>query len=86
MQLVEEYFEQWGLTPSEKDVALLAIKGLSISEIARVRETKDGTIKAQSNAIYRKAGVSGRSQLLSLFIEELMSDGLVNDTSASGNA
>ncbi len=77
-QLVEEYFDQWGLTPSEKDVALLAIKGFPIADIARIRETKEGTIKAQSNAIYRKAGVNGRPQLLSLFIEDLMAEGLVN--------
>jgi hypothetical protein len=31
-------------------------------------------VKAQTNAIYRKAGVTGRSQLLSLFIDDLMSD------------
>jgi len=34
----------------------------------------EGTVKAQTNAIYRKAGVSGRPQLLSLFIEDLMDD------------
>ena len=32
-------------------------------------------MKAHSNAIYRKAGVNGRTQLLSLFIEDLMGDG-----------
>lgn len=76
-ELLEDYFEQWRLTPSERDVALLAIKGLSIADIARLRNTKEGTIKAQSNAIYRKAGVSGRLQLLSLFIEDLMSSAVV---------
>ncbi len=76
-ELLEEHFEEWGLTPSEKDVALLAIKGLSIAEIAGLRQTKDGTIKAQCNAIYRKAGVTGRPQLLSMFIEELMGEGLI---------
>ena len=76
LELLEESFEEWSLTPSERDVALLAIKGLSIAEIAAVRATKEGTIKAQCNAIYRKAGVTGRPQLLSLFIEELMADGL----------
>jgi DNA-binding CsgD family transcriptional regulator len=51
-----------------------AFKGLSTSEIAGLRSTSEGTVKAQTNAIYRKAGVSGRSQLLSLFIEDLMRD------------
>jgi DNA-binding CsgD family transcriptional regulator len=81
-ELLEEQFDAWALTPSERDVALLAIKGLSIADIAGVRQTKDGTIKAQCNAIYSKAGVSGRQQLLSLFIEELMNDRLVQPVSA----
>ncbi len=74
MDLLQERFGEWGLTPSEKDVALFAIKGMSTSEIAALRATSEGTVKAQTNAIYRKAGVSGRSQLLSLFIEDLMRD------------
>ncbi len=77
LDLLEEHFDSWALTPSERDVALLSIKGLSIADIAKVRQTKEGTIKAQSNAIYSKAGVTGRQQLLSLFIEELMNDQLV---------
>ena len=70
--LLEERFAEWELTPSERDVAWFTIKGLSIAEIARLRGTSEGTVKAHSNAIYRKAGVSGRTQLLSLFIEDLM--------------
>ena len=74
MDLLKERFAEWGLTPSERDVALFAIKGMSTAEIATLRATSEGTVKAQTNAIYRKAGVSGRSQLLSLFIEDLMRD------------
>ncbi len=72
--LLEERFAEWGLTRSERDVAWFTIKGLSIAEIARLRGTSEGTVKAHSNAIYRKAGVSGRTQLLSLFIEDLMEE------------
>lgn len=78
--MLEIHFADWHLTESEKDVALFAIKGLSIAEIATIRDTKEGTIKAQCNAIYRKAGVTGRTQLLSLFIEELMNEKLVGKT------
>lgn len=67
-------FEDWSLTPAERDVALFAIKGFSTSDIAGLREVSEGTVKAQTNAIYRKAGVTGRPQLLSLFIEDLMDD------------
>ena len=81
-ELLEKHFEEWGLTASERDVALLAIKGLSIAEIAEIRQTASGTVKAQSNKIYAKAGVSGRPQLLSVFIEELMNDGLLEHSGA----
>lgn len=74
MELLEERFADWGLTPAERDVALFAIKGLSTQEIAALRSTSEGTVKAQTNAIYRKAGVSGRPQLLSLFIDDLMGE------------
>lgn len=72
MDLLEERFTLWGLTPAERDVALFAIKGLSTAEIAGLRNTSEGTVKAQTNAIYRKAGVTGRPQLLCLFIEDLI--------------
>ena len=76
MDVLAERFDDWGLTPAERDVALFSIKGLSTAEIAALRNTSEGTVKAQTNAIYRKAGVSGRPQLLSLFIEDLMGDAL----------
>ncbi|MEL6840195.1 MAG: helix-turn-helix transcriptional regulator [Pseudomonadota bacterium] len=74
LDVMEERFAAWELTPAERDVALFAIKGMSTQEIAALREVSEGTIKAQTNAIYRKAGVSGRTQLLSLFIDDLMAD------------
>lgn len=71
---VTDQFSQWALTEAEADVALFTLKGMSLAEIANLRDTSEGTVKAQSNAIYRKAGVSSRAQLLSLFIEDLMLD------------
>lgn len=76
MELVDERFEEWALTPAERDVALFALKGMSISEIATLRQTSEGTVKAQTNAIYRKAGVTGRPQLLSVFVEDLMGEAM----------
>ena len=72
--LMDERFDEWGLTAAERDVALFAIKGMSTAEISALRNTSEGTVKAQTNAIYRKAGVTGRPQLLSLFIEDLLRD------------
>ena len=77
--VLEEHFERWELTPAERDVALFAIKGFSTADIADLRGVSEGTIKAQTAAIYRKAGVSGRPQLLSVFIDDLIAD---NDQSS----
>lgn len=82
MDLLSERFDTWGLTPAEQDVALFAIKGMTTQEIAALRNTSEGTVKAQTNAIYRKAGVSGRPQLLSLFIEDLI-DGTLPERAAA---
>ncbi|WP_420585783.1 helix-turn-helix transcriptional regulator [Ruegeria sp.] len=83
-QIIEHQFDDWQLSDAERDVAMLSIKGLSIAEIAELRQTKQGTIKAQSAAVYRKAGVSGRLQLLSYFVEELLSEPLLRP-SADGS-
>ncbi|WP_245890891.1 helix-turn-helix transcriptional regulator [Albidovulum aquaemixtae] len=77
LDLIEERFGEWGLTPAEREVALFAIKGFSTLEIAELRQTSEGTVKAQTNAVYRKASVGGRSQLLSLFIDDLIATPVV---------
>lgn len=45
---------------------------MSSQGIVDLRGVSEGTIKSQTNAIYRKADVTGRNQLLSMFIEELL--------------
>lgn len=80
--LMEEMFLDWRLTPAEQDVAGFTLKGYSISEVADMRGSREGTIKAQLNAIYRKAGVENRGQLVSLLIEDLMRAPLVKQNAA----
>lgn len=76
--LLEARFNEWQLTQAERAVAVLALKGFSVAEMAELRETAQGTVKAQCAALYRKADVSGRLQLLSLFLDDLMADTLVS--------
>lgn len=71
-EVMESYFGDWRLTPSEADVARFTIKGFTIAEIAALRGSAEGTVKTHLNAIYRKAGVPGRAQLVNLLIEELL--------------
>ena len=60
------------LTIAEKEVTFLLLKGLGFKEIATVRNTSERTARAQSIAIYAKAGLSGRSELAAFFLEDLL--------------
>ncbi|MCK5425038.1 MAG: hypothetical protein KAI89_06670 [Emcibacter sp.] len=73
-RVIEDLFIEWALTPAEKDVAIYLIKGMSFADIAAIRNAKEGTVKAQSNSLYRKAGVKGCHELLALFLDELLTD------------
>ena len=75
-QLVEDQFDHWELTATEREVALLTIKGFSIAEIAHLRGRSQGTIKSQSKAIYSKADVQGRQQLVSAILDLLIGEGV----------
>lgn len=63
---------KWKLSHAEKEVALLLLKGLSLKEIAEVRNTTEKTARVQSIAVYSKSGLSGRSELAAFFLEDLL--------------
>jgi len=70
--VIEAEFESWHLTPAEQDVATFLVKGLSTAEIADMRGSAEGTVKAHLNAIYRKSGTRNRAEMLSALIDSLM--------------
>lgn len=65
-------FAEWDLSPGERDVALFALKGLEIADIARLRGAATGTVRSQLSQIYAKADVNSQAMLVSLFIEDLV--------------
>lgn len=67
-----EQFRRWQLSGAESEVALLLLKGLSLKEIARARGVTERTAREQARAIYRKAGLTGRSDLAAFFLEDLL--------------
>lgn len=71
-QAIDHQLSSWHLSTSEKEVAFLLLKGLSLKEIAEVRSTTEKTARAQSMAVYAKAGLSGRSELAAFFLEDLL--------------
>lgn len=71
-QSIDVQLSKWGLSAAEKEVALLLLKGLSLKEIAAVRDTTEKTARVQSIAIYSKSGLAGRSELAAFFLEDLL--------------
>jgi DNA-binding NarL/FixJ family response regulator len=69
---VDAQFDRWQLSPAEKEVGLLLLKGLSHREVAQVRQVSEATARQQARALYRKAQLSGRHELAAFFLEDLM--------------
>jgi len=71
-QSIDQQLTKWNLSSAEKEVALLLLKGLSLKEIAEIRNTTEKTARVQSMAVYSKSGLSGRSELAAFFLEDLL--------------
>lgn len=71
-EAIDGQFARWGLTPAEREVGLLLLKGLSHREAAAARSTSETTIRQQALGIYRKSGLRNRSELSAFFLEDLL--------------
>lgn len=69
---IDRQFSEWGLSPAEREIGLLLLKGLSLKEIAVARGTSERTARQQALGIYKKARVSGRAELSAFFLEDLL--------------
>jgi DNA-binding CsgD family transcriptional regulator len=69
---IDRQLDRWGLSPAEKEVARLLLKGLSHREVATVRAVGEATVRQQARALYRKAGLTGRNDLAAFFLEDLL--------------
>ena len=69
---IDAQFTRWALTPAEREIALLLLKGLSHKEIAQLRAVSETTVRQQARSLYRKAGLSGRNDLAAFFLEDLL--------------
>jgi DNA-binding CsgD family transcriptional regulator len=70
--VIDQQFRGWDLSPAEREVALLLLKGLSLKEIAAVRQSSEPTVRQQAQAVYRKAELTGRAELAAFFLEDLL--------------
>ncbi|WP_127717502.1 LuxR C-terminal-related transcriptional regulator [Halobacteriovorax sp. HLS] len=71
-QKINDQLERWSLTKSEKDIALLLLKGLSVREISEIRSSSEKTIKQHCSNLYQKANIKGRSELSAFFLEDIL--------------
>ena len=69
---IDGQFERWQLSPAEREVAMLLLKGLSHQEVADVRDVSERTARKQARAVYAKAGLAGRAELSAFFLEDLL--------------
>lgn len=69
---IDAELDRWELTPAEREVAWLLLKGLSHKEAAALRGTSERTVRRQANAVYKKAGLGGRAELAAYFLEDLL--------------
>lgn len=71
-QAIDRQLERWKLSPAEKEIALLLLKGLSHKEVADLRGSSEATVRQQARALYKKAGLTGRADLAAFFLEDLL--------------
>lgn len=69
---IDRKFDEWELTPTEREVALFLLKGYTHKGIARITDRGHQTVRQHATTIYRKAGLSGRAELAAFFLEGLM--------------
>ncbi len=71
-QAVNRQFTRWDFSPTDREIAYYLLKGLSMKEIARLRDSTDRSVKQQAYVLYHKAGLGGRAELSAYFLGGLL--------------
>lgn len=69
---VDRQFEAWRLTPTEREVALLLLKGHGHKQVAARTGRSERTVRQHAVAVYEKSGLGGRAELAAFFLEGLV--------------
>lgn len=81
---VERQFSVWGLTPAEREIALLLLKGYGHKQIAGRTGRSERTVRQHAVSVYDKSGLGGRAELAAFFLEGLIVPS-VNGAAAAPN-
>ncbi len=69
---IDRQFDAWKLTPTEREVALLLLKGYGHKQIAGTTQRGERTVRQHAVAVYQKSGLAGRAELAAFFLEDLL--------------
>jgi DNA-binding CsgD family transcriptional regulator len=69
---IDEQFAEWRLTPTEREVALLLLKGHGHKQIAARTGRSERTVRQHAGVVYDKSGLGGRAELSAFFLQDLM--------------
>ena len=69
---IDHQFDAWKLTPAEREVALLLLKGYGHKQIAGTTQRSERTVRQHAVTVYQKSGLAGRAELAAFFLEDLL--------------
>jgi DNA-binding CsgD family transcriptional regulator len=69
---IDGQFETWGLTATEREVALWLLKGYGHKQIAARTGRSERTVRQHAVTVYRKSGLGGRSELAAFFLNDVI--------------
>ena len=69
---IDAQFDAWALTPAEREVALMLLKGYGHKQIAALTGRSERTARQHAGVVYEKAGLGGRAELAAFFLQDLM--------------
>lgn len=83
-QAIDAQFRAWHLTPTEREVALMLLKGHGHKQIAALTSRSERTVRQHAGVVYEKAGLAGRAELAAYFLNDLMlPEGVIFDAKQS---
>ena len=81
---IDAQFDEWRLTPAEREVALLLLKGYGHKRVADLTGRSERTARQHAGTVYEKAGLGGRAELSAFFLQDLMLPAAERDVLPTG--
>ena len=77
---IDDRLRAWGLTPAERDIAVLLLEGMSHKQIAAATHRSERTVRQHAVTVYQKSGLRGRAELAAFFLAGLTLPGAAGES------